>query len=69
MEILGYKAVFEQAADGWWYAYVPDLPLVHCNGRNRAETESLVRYSIACQIEELGKQRLLIDNAMAVPSN
>ena len=38
-----YLVVYEQAEDGCWGAYLPDLPGVVAGGQDREEVERLIK--------------------------
>jgi predicted RNase H-like HicB family nuclease len=50
---MKYVAVLEQADDGGWGAYVPDLPGCVAIGQTKEETEKLIREAIPLHIESL----------------
>jgi predicted RNase H-like HicB family nuclease len=47
-----YLVVYEQADDGGWGAYLPDLPGVIAAGESREETERLIRKAVALYLDE-----------------
>lgn len=47
-----YAAVFEQANDGSWSGYAPDLPVI-ASGETREEAEAQMREAIALYIDEM----------------
>jgi predicted RNase H-like HicB family nuclease len=55
-----YLVIFEQAADGGWGAYAPDLPGLGIVGETREEAEHLIREGIALHIEGLREDGLPI---------
>ena len=42
-----YVVIYEQAEDGGWGAYIPDLPGVVASGATRAEASELIAEAIA----------------------
>jgi predicted RNase H-like HicB family nuclease len=48
-----YLVMFEQANDGGWGAYVPDLPRLAVGAATREAVTTLIRESIRIYIEEL----------------
>jgi predicted RNase H-like HicB family nuclease len=50
--MANYTAVFEQAADGSWGGYVPDLPVVVASGETLEEAQQNMREGIEIWIEE-----------------
>jgi predicted RNase H-like HicB family nuclease len=48
-----YLVIFEQAADGGWGAYAPDLPGLGVAAETREEVATLIREGITIYIEEL----------------
>jgi len=53
MSFAEYVVIYEQAEDGGWGAYVPDLPGLGVVGETRQEAERLIREGIRVYIEEL----------------
>ncbi len=49
-----YLVVYEQAEDGAWGAYLPDLPGVVAGGESREEVERLIKEGVAIYLEESG---------------
>jgi predicted RNase H-like HicB family nuclease len=58
--MLEYTVIFEQAADGGWGAYAPDLPGLGVVGDTRAEAEAFIRKGIAMHIAGLREDGLPI---------
>ena len=56
MPNISYTAVFEQAADGTWSGYVPDLPVILATGATKAEAVTDMRTAMSLWIEDR-KQR------------
>lgn len=48
-----YLVIFEQAADGGWGAYAPDLPGLGVVGDTREEADQLIREGIKLHIAGL----------------
>ena len=48
-----YIVIFEQAKDGGWGAYLPDLPGVVALGDSRAEAEAGIRDALRAYAEEM----------------
>jgi len=57
---MKYYVVYEQAADGGWGAYPPDLPGVGIVGETREEARQLIREAIAIHLEGLREDGLPI---------
>lgn len=52
-----YVVIYEQAENGDWGAYLPDLPGVAAGGQTREEAESRIKEAVAAYVEferELG---------------
>jgi predicted RNase H-like HicB family nuclease len=48
-----YVVIFEQADDGGWGAYLPDLPGVVALGASRAEVGQRIREALAAYADEM----------------
>lgn len=48
-----YVAIYEQAEDGGWGAYLPDLPGVVALGQSRAEVAERIQEALAAYAEDL----------------
>ena len=48
-----YLVIFEQAEDGGWGAYLPDLPGVVALGSSREEVTSRIREALVAYADEL----------------
>lgn len=48
-----YVVIFEQADDGGWGAYLPDLPGVVALGDSRAEAAELIQEALEAYAEEM----------------
>lgn len=46
-----YVVLYEQAEDGGWGAYLPDLPGVVALGATREEVEQLIKEAVAAYVE------------------
>ena len=55
-----YLVIFEQANDGGWGAYVPDLPGLGVVGDSREDAEQLIREGIKIHIAGLREDGLPI---------
>jgi predicted RNase H-like HicB family nuclease len=55
-----YLVIFEQAADGGWGAYAPDLPGLGVVGDTREEADQLIREGIKLHIAGLREDGLPI---------
>jgi len=55
-----YLVIFEQANDGGWGAYAPDLPGLGVVGDSREDAEQLIREGIAIHIAGLREDGLPI---------
>ena len=51
-----YVVIYEQAADGGWGAYLPDLPGVVALGQTRDEVAKRIEEALAAYAEELRQQ-------------
>jgi predicted RNase H-like HicB family nuclease len=58
--MIEYLVIFEQAADGGWGNYAPDLPGLGVVGDARAEAEAFIRKGIAMHIAGLREDGLPI---------
>lgn len=47
-----YVVIYEQAEDGGWGAYMPDLPGVVALGATRAEVMKLIQEALAAYVED-----------------
>ncbi len=47
-----YVVIYEQADDGGWGAYLPDLPGVVALGESREEVERRIAEAVALYLEE-----------------
>ena len=66
MDNLTYTVIFEQAEEGNWGAYVPDLPIVAGGAETRDELEVLMREAIEFHISDLKAQGLPIPAPAAI---
>ncbi len=48
-----YVVIYEQAEDGAWGAYLPDLPGVIALGATRAEVDERIEEALAAYAEEM----------------
>lgn len=48
-----YVVIFEQAEDGGWGAYIPDLPGVVALGQSRSEAAERVQEALAAYADDL----------------
>jgi predicted RNase H-like HicB family nuclease len=55
---MKYPVVFEQACDGGWGAYAPDLPGLGVVGKTREEARELIRQGLALHIKALREDGL-----------
>lgn len=46
-----YLVIYEQADDGAWGAYLPDLPGVVAGGDSREEVEMLIKEAVATYVD------------------
>ncbi|MBA2524119.1 MAG: type II toxin-antitoxin system HicB family antitoxin [Solirubrobacterales bacterium] len=46
-----YVVLYEQAEDGDWGAYLPDLPGVVALGKSRVEVEARIKEAVAAHLE------------------
>lgn len=49
-----YVVIYEQAEDGGWGAYLPDLPGVVALGDSREQVEERIAEAVAFYLEEAG---------------
>lgn len=49
----GYLVIYEQADDGGWGAYCPDLPGVVAVGESRARVEELIKEAVGAYLDDL----------------
>jgi predicted RNase H-like HicB family nuclease len=54
----GYTARYEQASDGGWSAYSPDVPGAFAHGDPREEAEKRLVDAVGLQLIELRRRRL-----------
>jgi predicted RNase H-like HicB family nuclease len=54
-----YLVVYEQADDGGWGAYLPDLPGVVAMGASRDEVERLIHEGVEIYVEEMAADERL----------
>jgi predicted RNase H-like HicB family nuclease len=50
-----YLVIYEQAEDGGWDAYLPDLPGVVALGETREQTATRIREAVAIYAEEMAE--------------
>jgi predicted RNase H-like HicB family nuclease len=58
--ISNYRVVFEQAEDGGWSGYVPNLPTILVGGYTLEETKESMRKGIELWMEDMKEQGLPI---------
>ena len=51
--VLDYTVIYEQAEDGGWGAYVPDLPGLGVGGETKEAVEKLIQEGIVFHIRGL----------------
>jgi predicted RNase H-like HicB family nuclease len=56
--MANYTAVFEQAEDGTWGGYFPDLPVILVNGSTLEEVQENARTGLEFWIEDMKEQGL-----------
>ena len=56
--MANYTAVFEQAEDGTWGGYFPDLPVILVNGETFEEAQENARTGLEFWIEDMKEQGL-----------
>lgn len=54
--MANYTAVFEQAEDGTWGGYFPDLPVILVNGSTLEEAQENARTGLEFWIEDMKDQ-------------
>ena len=60
--MLEYTVIYEQANDGGWGAYAPDLPGLDVVGDTLEDAEQLIREGIAIHIAGLKEDGLPVPN-------
>ncbi len=55
-----YTAIFEQAGDGSWGGYFPDLPVILVNGSTLEEVQENARTGLELWIDDMKEQGLPI---------
>jgi predicted RNase H-like HicB family nuclease len=55
-----YAAVFEQAEDGTWGGYFPDLPVILVNGNTLEEVQANAKSGLEFWLEDMKEQGLPI---------
>jgi predicted RNase H-like HicB family nuclease len=60
MTMAKYAAVFEQAEDGTWGGYFPDLPVILVNGQTLEEVQENARTGLNFWLEDMKEQGLPI---------
>ena len=58
--MANYTAIFEQADDGTWGGYFPDLAVILVNGGTLEEAQANAQSGLAMWIEEMKQQGLPI---------
>jgi predicted RNase H-like HicB family nuclease len=53
-----YVVIYEQAEDGGWGAYLPDLPGVVALGASREEVAAGIEEALGAYVEDLGERGL-----------
>lgn len=53
-----YLVIYEQAPDGGWGAYLPDVPGVVALGSSRSEVGERIKEALAVYAEEIREQGL-----------
>jgi predicted RNase H-like HicB family nuclease len=48
-----YVVIYEQADDGGWGAYLPDLPGVVALGASQAEVQDRIQEAVSAYVEDL----------------
>jgi predicted RNase H-like HicB family nuclease len=56
--VRDYLVIYEQAEDGGWGAYIPDLPGVVALGESKGEVEESIKASVELYVEEVGEEGL-----------
>jgi predicted RNase H-like HicB family nuclease len=60
-----YVVIYEQAEDGGWGAYLPDLPGVVALGDSRRQVEERISEAVTIYLEEAGEAGLPREPASA----
>jgi len=58
--MANYTAIFEQAEDGTWGGYVPDLAVILVNGSTLEEAKENARTGLEMWIDDMKEQGLPI---------
>ena len=58
--MANYTAIFEQAEDGTWGGYFPDLAVILVNESTLGEAKKNARSGLEMWIEDMKEQRLTI---------
>jgi predicted RNase H-like HicB family nuclease len=58
--MANYAAIFEQANDGTWGGYFPDLPVILVNGASLEEAKENARSGLEMWVEDMKEQGLPI---------
>jgi predicted RNase H-like HicB family nuclease len=48
-----YVVIYERAEDGWWRAYLPDLPGLVARGATRSEVSERIAQTLAAYADDL----------------
>jgi predicted RNase H-like HicB family nuclease len=56
--VRDYLVIYEQAEDGGWGAYIPDLPGVVALGKSKGEVAESIKGSLELYVEEVGEDGL-----------
>jgi predicted RNase H-like HicB family nuclease len=51
--MIEYAVIYEQASDGAWGAYIPDIPGVVALGQNRADVAERIKEALAAFVEDM----------------
>jgi predicted RNase H-like HicB family nuclease len=62
--MASYTAVFEQAEDGMWGGYFPDLPVILVNGTSLEEAHANARSGLELWLEDMKEQGLPIPESV-----
>jgi predicted RNase H-like HicB family nuclease len=65
--VTEYLVIYEQAEDGGWGVYVPDLPGCTSHGDTREEAERNIPEAIQLYLAQLERHGLPVPQATSIP--
>lgn len=51
--MIEYAVIYEQATDGAWGAYIPDIPGVVALGQSRADVAERIEEALAAYVDDM----------------